>query len=95
MCAWSCSVEHQDSPGGNGPRSLLRSLELHAELRVLNAQRYPLSVELLVTLVLFDLAPNLSDPFFANVLSPASHIKCVTELIVRPRLVLRIFVLPG
>jgi hypothetical protein len=42
-------------------RSLLRSFELHAELRVLNAQRYPLSVELFVTLVLLDLTPNLAD----------------------------------
>ena len=95
MCAWSYSVEHQDPLGVTALRSLLRSFELHAELRVLNAQRYPLSVELFVTLVLLDLTPNLADPFFANVLSPASHIKGVTELIVRPRLLLRILVLPG
>ena len=69
--------------------------ELHGELRVLNAQRHPLSIKLFVTLVALDLTPNVADPWLTNVLSPASHIKGVTELIVRPRLPLRIFVLPG
>ena len=68
---------------------------LHGELRVLNAQRHPLRVELFVTLVVLDLTPNVADPWLPNVLSPASHIKSVTELIVRPCLPLRIFVLPG
>ena len=69
--------------------------ELHAEPGVLNAQRHPLSIELFVTLVVLDLTPNVADTIFANLLSSASHFKCVTELIVRPCLLLRMFVLPG
>ncbi len=42
--------------------------QLHGELRVLNAQRHPLSIKLFVTLVALDLTPNVADPFFTNVL---------------------------
>ena len=74
---------------------LLRALEFHSELRVLDAQRHPFGIELFVPLVLLDLTANLTDTVLANILSPTAHIKGVAELIVRPCLLLWIFVLSG
>ena len=54
---------------------LLAARKLHRQPGVLDAQRDPFGTQFLEALVAPDLAANVADTFFSNIVSPAFHIK--------------------